>query len=119
MTDEKKDLPVDVSEAVERGRVIWDDLISKWTRGPLPFVVVGPDGEIMSAWSVVETGNPVDDLALGACYAHATVLLAKHSRNFKILSDVLVAIVQKGNPGIIERGFLDRIAMLAVAAAQN
>jgi hypothetical protein len=76
---------------------------------------------------VVDSGNESDDLARGCFYAELLVHRAKNWRDhgglsidpFQIISAVLEAIAMKGNVGAIERGFLGRIAILALAASLN
>ena len=68
-----------------------------------------------------------DDLARGCFFAELLVHRAKNWRDrgnltldpFRIISAVLEAIVMKGNVGAIERAFLGRIAILALAASLN
>jgi hypothetical protein len=108
---------------LERSRTIWDNLVAEHVHGPLPFVRIDHNGEIASFWDVADSGDQFDDLATGIFYAELLVHRAKTVRGnfdpFQMIAEVLMAIAQKGKPGVIERGFIDRIAMLAVAAALN
>lgn len=118
--------PDQIDAAVDRGRVIWDEI---FTDGQLPFVEIASDDPsvIVSAWRVADSGNEVDDFARGVCYAELLVQRAKNWRAggtlaidpYRIISEVLIAIAQNGSPGPIERGFFSRVAMLALAASQN
>jgi hypothetical protein len=120
--------PDQINAAVERGRTIWDDLV-KQSDGPLPFVQFDPDDPttIVSAWDVTESGDEAGDATRGFCYGDLLLHRAKNWRDHgnlaidpsRIISQVLVDIAQKGVVGPIERGFFSRIAMLALAAAQN
>lgn len=113
------------SELIERGPTLWDELCAQTAKGPLPFVRFDPDdpGVVLCAWDVTESGNYAKDLTYGVFCAEWLVHCTKNVRlncdPFLVISEVLVAISQKGNPGPIEVGFLSRIAMLAHAAALN
>lgn len=118
--------PAEISSALQRsGQKIWDDLMSQTQngQGTLPFVRFNASGEIESAWDVAESCDEIDDLARGVCYAQLLVHRAKTTRcNFdpyQVIEQVLLGIVARGNTGPIERGFLARIAMLALAASLN
>lgn len=108
-----------------RGRVLWEGLLLRHLHGPLPFVRIDPDdpGLIVSFWEVTDSGDEWDDLSLGLFYADLLVHRAKTSRGnfdpFQMIQEVMLAIARKGNPGAIERGFLGRIAMLALIASLN
>lgn len=110
---------------VERGRLIWDELLARCTNGPLPFVKFDPNNleVIISAWDVTESGDQEKDLTLGLFYAELLVRLSKTARGnfdpFQLIGEVLVAIANKGNPGPVEHGFLSRIAMFAHAGSLN
>jgi hypothetical protein len=114
---------------LERGRLKWEQLAPPCIHGPLPFVQFDADepGAIISFWEAADTGNEFDDLATGCFYAELLVHRAKTCRDsgalsidpFLIIHEVLVAIAKQGNLGTIERGFLGRIAMLALAASLN
>jgi hypothetical protein len=112
-------------ELVERGKRLWDELVPQHIRGPLPFVRVDADnpGVIVSFWEVTDSGDEWDDLSLGLFYAELLEHRAKTSRGnfdpFQMVQEVMLAIARKGNPGAIERGFLARISMLALAASLN
>jgi hypothetical protein len=116
-------------EQDQRGRAIWDELVEQYRSGPLPFVRINPTnpGTISKFWDVADSGNESDDLAHGCFYAELLVHCAKNWRDrgnlsidpFRIISAVLEAIVMKGNVGAIERAFLGRIAILALAASLN
>jgi hypothetical protein len=115
-------------ETDARSRTIWNDLVSRIDQR-LPFVTTSPDNPqvITSLWDVVDSGNESDDLARGCFYVELLVHRAKNWRDhgnlsidpFQIISAVLEAIAMKGNVGAIERGFLGRIAILALAASLN
>jgi hypothetical protein len=116
---------------IEFAREKCNELMPQYADGRLPFVQIdaGDPGIIISAWNVAPTGSELDDLALGCIYADLLVRRAKNWRDhgdrrlgidpFQIILEVLEAIAAKGNPGAIERGFLGRIAILALAALQN
>jgi hypothetical protein len=116
------------AEQEQHGKAIWDELVSRINER-LPFVTTSPDNPevISSLWDVVDSGNESDDLARGCFYAELLVYRAKNWRDrgnlsidpYQIISGVLEAIVMKGNVGIIERAFLGRIAILALAASLN
>jgi hypothetical protein len=112
-------------ELEARGRKIWDELVARYGNGPLPFVTPDPNtpGAVLSLWAVEPSGDAIDDRALGFFYAEFLVHRVKAYRHildpFEAISHVLMAIAEKGSPGVIERGFVDRIAMLALAASLN
>jgi hypothetical protein len=116
------------AEQEQHSKAIWDELVSRIDER-LPFVTTSPDNPevISSLWDVVDSGNESDDLARGCFYAELLVHRAKNWRDhgglsidpFQIISAVLEAIAMKGNVGAIERGFLGRIAILALAASLN
>jgi hypothetical protein len=121
--------PEQINAAVERGRVIWDDLVAQCANGPLPFVKFDADdpGALVSAWSVEPSGDEVQDITLGVCYADLLIHRAKNWRNHgqlsidpaRIVSEVMCAIARQGALGPIERGFLERIGQLTIIAALN
>jgi hypothetical protein len=112
----------------ERCRTKSDELMAQYDHtGPMPFVVLdmGDPDLIASYWNVEPSGDEFDDLARGVVFAELLVHRAKTWRNrdgllfdpFRIISEVMLAIAKKGDPGAIERGFLSRIAMLALAGS--
>lgn len=115
-------------EQVERSQAIWRELTAR-IDGQLPFVQIDRNDPqvITSLWDVTASGHESDDLARGCFYAELLVRRAKNWRDrgnlsidpFQIISAVLEAIATKGNVGAIERGFLGRIAILALAASLN
>jgi hypothetical protein len=127
MTTEMSATPTtDLTPELEaRGQKIWDELVSRYGNGPLPFVKPDPSnpGAVLSLWAVEPSGDENDDRARGCFYAEFLVHRAKAYRHlldpFEAISHVLVAIAEKGSPGATERGFMDRIAMLALAASLN
>lgn len=116
-------------EQAERSQEIWRELVEQYLSGPLPFIRNDPTnpGTIIEFWDVADSGNEFDDLARGCFFAELLVHRAKNWRDrgnltldpFRIISAVLEAIVMKGNVGAIERAFLGRIAILALAASLN
>ncbi|MDR3420136.1 MAG: hypothetical protein P4L80_02660 [Xanthobacteraceae bacterium] len=120
-------LPAEISSAMqERGRLIWNELLlSQCTHRPLPFVQFDPTDPavLVSAWNVANSGDEVDDLIRGVCYAELLVHCAKTARGdfdpFQVIQEVMVAIAKQGDAGAIARGFFARIAILALAASLN
>jgi hypothetical protein len=115
-------------EQEQRSRAIWDRLVEQCRNGPLPFVRTDPNNPqaIISFWDVADSGNEFDDLARGCFYAELLVHRAKNWRGgnlsidpYQIISAVLEAIAVEGKVGAIERAFLGRIAILALAASLN
>jgi hypothetical protein len=116
-------------ETDARNRAIWDKLVEQYRSGPLPFVRIDPTnpGTIIEFWDVADSGNESDDLARGCFYAELLVHRAKNWRDrgnlsidpYQIISAVLEAIALHGKVGVIERAFLGRIAILALAASLN
>lgn len=115
---------IEISPAMlERSQLLWDQLVPQYMRGPLPFVRVDANNEITSYWEVADSGDEWDDISRGLFYAQLLVHRAKTARGnfepFQMIQEILLAIARKGNPGAIERSFLGRIAMLALAASLN
>lgn len=117
---------VEISPALlERGRVLWEQLVPQYAHGQLPFIRVDADDpdQIASYWDVTESGDEFDDMATGLFFAELLVHRSKTARGnfdpFQMIFVVMLAIAEKGNPGMIERGFLGRIAQLAQAASLN
>jgi hypothetical protein len=112
-------------ELVARGKQLWDELVPQHLHGPLPFVEIDPNnpGEIISFWTVTESGDEFDDLARGYFYAELLVHRAKTVRGnfdpFQMIWAVMIAVSEKRDLGMIERGFLGRIAQLAQVASLN
>jgi hypothetical protein len=111
-------------EQAHRSREIWRELTTR-IDGPLPFVRVDPNNPqvITSLWDVTASGDEFEDAARGCMFAELLIWRAKNWRGagdpFQVISDVMMAIAKKGDPGAIERGFFSRIAMLALAASLN
>jgi hypothetical protein len=90
----------------------------------LPFVELDPENPDMplAVWSVTESGDHDADSATGIVYADALLRRSKQHDPLigrEALMAVLTAIVDKGRAGPIERGFLYRIAVVAMAGSQN
>jgi hypothetical protein len=103
--------------------------VSQYASGPLPFLRVDLNNPqiIESLWNVTESGDAFDDNMRGAMYCDLLVHRMKNWRHqskskidpFPAISDVMMAIARKGNPGPIENGFFSRAAMLMLAASLN
>ena len=112
-------------EQAERSNVIWAELIEQCRDGPLPFVKRDPANPqvIASLWDATGSDNEVEDTMRGVMFAQLLLHRAKNWRGagdpFQAVSDVMMAIAQKGDPGAVEWGFFSRIAMLALAASLN
>ncbi len=86
----------------------------------LPFVEIDPENPDipLSVWSVTESGDFFADSSRGIVYADA---LIRRSKQFDPLigrgaiEAVLTEIIEKGHAGPIERGFVFRIAVVAMA----
>jgi len=90
----------------------------------LPFVEIDPENPDMplSVWSVTESGDHDADGARGIVYADVLIRRSKLLGSLmgrSALMAVLTEIVEKGNAGPIERGFLFRIIAVAMAGTQN
>ena len=112
-------------ELTERSKRLWDQLVLRHIHGPLPFVRMDANNPeaITSFWEVADSGDDFDDLARGCFYAELLVHRAKTVRGnfdpFQMIWAVMIAVAEKRDLGMIERGFLGRIAMLALIASLN
>jgi hypothetical protein len=108
-----------------RGKIIWDELREQCQKdgGKLPFLGIDPSDPSNITWNATSSGDELEDARRGMFCADALVFRAKNWRGagdpFQAVSDVMMAIAKKGEPGAVEWGFFSRIAMLALAASLN
>jgi len=101
-----------------------DELMPKYSSGPLPFMEFDATGKLVSAWNVMDSDDALDDLGRGVVFAQLLIHHVKSKQDLRIhpllfVLEVLMAIGRKGDPGWVERGFLGRFAILAMAASLN
>jgi hypothetical protein len=112
-----------------RNRAVWDRLVEQCRNGPLPFVKADPENPkvVGSLWNVTASGDLFEDNMRGLMYCDLLLHRVKSWRNhgslqidpFLAVSEVLMAIAKKGDPGAIENGFFSRLAMLALSGSLN
>jgi hypothetical protein len=112
------------SEWMEWAQKKCDEIMPKYSTGPLPFMQFDSDGKLVSAWNVTDSGDALDDLGRGVVFAQLLIHHVKHKPDLQInpllfVLEVLMAIARKGDPGWVERGFLGRFAILAMVASLN
>jgi hypothetical protein len=116
-------------EQAERSQALWEQLVEQCRNGPLPFVRPHPENPevVGSLWNVTASGDLFEDNMRGLMYCDLLLHRIKNWRNhgsiqidpFLGVSEVLMAIAKKGDPGAIENGFLSRLSMLALNASLN
>ena len=73
----------------------------------LPFVQVASDGNIISAWSVAQSGDYATDCATGSSYFTSLAQVIREVKNPLLILFVLTSMIMVGIAGGIEAGFLN------------
>jgi hypothetical protein len=92
--------------------------------GPWPFVAIDPQDatKVLSAWMVKDSGVFANDVTSGIAYAELLLQTAKQNLygcGPAIIEAVLTDMIKQGHFGIIEHGFIWRLARAAASGSLN
>ena len=79
----------------------------------------GPDPGCFNFWNVQSSGDDFEDYARGQALAVEALAYSQRHRSAAAIAFALAAIAERGHVGVLEAGFIVRLARAAHAGSLN